>query len=369
MAIRYECEQCGSVLKINEERAGKPGKCPKCKTAFTVPQADALPEDSIDLSEPEDEQREVTPPPISKRSSSSPPDDFDVDDFLSNDPGVSAKGKSKGASKPKVDLSEINEDEPLSDESPIAPKKKSKPSTTNSIDEDQEEEAFQIRRSESKGQSAKKPSSLDLDDDDSSTAPQSRRPPGTNSAASAANMASDLLAKSGKKGKKSAWSEMAEEAKSKPESEYDFTDLKNQLKKAIPLSVGAIVLCVVLYKTVFSAMGSKTYLPPLGQVTGTVTLNGNPIANAMIWFHPIQAEATKGDKKKRVSSSGGTTDAAGRYELQYAADIKGAVVGECHIAVEAPARSDIPAKYLGMSKSVTKTVKSGTQVIDLELSQ
>jgi len=78
MAIRYECEQCGSVLKINEERAGKPGKCPKCKTAFTVPQVDEFPDDSIDLSDPEEEQ-DIIPSPAAKKGSSSP-EDFDVDD-------------------------------------------------------------------------------------------------------------------------------------------------------------------------------------------------------------------------------------------------------------------------------------------------
>ncbi len=366
MAIRYECEQCGSVLKINEERAGKPGKCPKCKTAFTVPQVDEFPDDSIDLSDPEQEQ-DITPPPIAKKGSSSP-EDFDVDDFLSNDPGP-PKGKSKSSAKLKSDLSDIDEDEPLSDEPPVAPKKKCKPSTKISSDDDDEDSAFQIRRNEPKLTAPKKPTAPDDDDDEKSSASQSRRPPVTGSPATAANLASDLLAKSGKKGKKSAWGEMADEAKSKPESEYDYTDLKDQLKKAIPLALGAIVLCVVLYKTVFSAMGSKTYLPPLGQVTGTVTLNGQPVANAMIWFHPIQASGDKADKKKRASSSGGTTDAAGHYELQYVGETKGAVVGECHIAVEAPSRSDIPAKYLGASKSVTKTVKSGKQVIDLELSQ
>ncbi len=367
MAIRYECEQCGSVLKINEERAGKPGKCPKCKTAFTVPQPDEFPDDSVDLSEPENEEDAVPPPP--KKSTSSPYN-FDVDDFLSNDPGLEPTSKSKGSKKPKPSVADIDEDELLSDEPPaVAPKSNRKPSSKTVSNEEDDENAFQIRRSESKASSPKKPASVDLDDEDDgkTSSNSSRRPPTASSTATSSNMASELLAKSGKKGKKSAWSEMAEDAKQ--ESEYDYTDLKNQLKKAVPLVLGGIVLCYVLYKTVFSAMGGKAYLPPLGQVTGTVTLNGKPVENAMVWFHPIQPSADKGDKKKRVSSSGGATDATGHYELRYVGEATGAVVGECRIGIEAPSRSDIPPKYLGANLTVTKTVTSGTQVIDLNLSQ
>ena len=31
MTIRYTCGSCGSVLKIKDQLAGTPGKCPKCK--------------------------------------------------------------------------------------------------------------------------------------------------------------------------------------------------------------------------------------------------------------------------------------------------------------------------------------------------
>jgi hypothetical protein len=161
---------------------------------------------------------------------------------------------------------------------------------------------------------------------------------------------------------------MADEAKQ--ESEYDFTDLKNQLlKKILPLTLGGIVLCVLLYRSVFSALGSKTYLPPLGQVTGKLTLNGKPVENATVWFHPVQPPAEKGDKKKRVSSSGGMTDAVGHYELKYLGDVTGVGIGECVVGIEAPSRSDIPAKYIGVNLSVKKTVNPGSQVIDIELSQ
>ncbi|MCA9048635.1 MAG: hypothetical protein KDA89_07890, partial [Planctomycetaceae bacterium] len=37
MVIRYTCEKCSAVLKINDDLAGSKGKCPKCKTTFVIP--------------------------------------------------------------------------------------------------------------------------------------------------------------------------------------------------------------------------------------------------------------------------------------------------------------------------------------------
>lgn len=38
MTIRIKCSECGVAMKIKDELAGKTGKCPKCKTAFVVPE-------------------------------------------------------------------------------------------------------------------------------------------------------------------------------------------------------------------------------------------------------------------------------------------------------------------------------------------
>lgn len=37
MTIRYKCPKCSAVLKIKDEKADQPAKCPACKAAFTVP--------------------------------------------------------------------------------------------------------------------------------------------------------------------------------------------------------------------------------------------------------------------------------------------------------------------------------------------
>ncbi|HUT95177.1 MAG TPA: hypothetical protein VMY37_37335 [Thermoguttaceae bacterium] len=56
--------------------------------------------------------------------------------------------------------------------------------------------------------------------------------------------------------------------------------------------------------------------PELAPVTGTVTLDGEPLAGAQVEFKPM-----------RGNPSYGTTDQLGRYELKYTKDKTGGVVG------------------------------------------
>ncbi|MEW4563835.1 carboxypeptidase-like regulatory domain-containing protein [Bremerella sp. JC770] len=58
-------------------------------------------------------------------------------------------------------------------------------------------------------------------------------------------------------------------------------------------------------------------LPDLGEVTGTVTLDGAPLSDATVSF--------QSEELGRMAS--GKTDAAGHYELILLNDTKGAVVG------------------------------------------
>ena len=41
--IHFECEHCGTKLRIPSTHAGKKGRCPKCKKGIDVPQATAVP--------------------------------------------------------------------------------------------------------------------------------------------------------------------------------------------------------------------------------------------------------------------------------------------------------------------------------------
>jgi hypothetical protein len=108
--------------------------------------------------------------------------------------------------------------------------------------------------------------------------------------------------------------------------------------------------------------------PPLGFVTGTVTLDGKPVDGATIQFEPT----TPGSP-----TSFGRTDSQGKYELWYSRGNKGATLGESIIRITAfqDASEDsgqkkrpeiVPAKY-NASSELKVEVKRGTQVHDFAL--
>ena len=106
MTIRYECEQCGSTLKIKDDLAGKPGKCPKCKTAFTVPAVAEGLTDSGGLSDSEPEIS--TSKAVARKPVAASDDNFDVDAFLMSESrsetGTKSKSKSKKVFAAKMSL-------------------------------------------------------------------------------------------------------------------------------------------------------------------------------------------------------------------------------------------------------------------------
>jgi hypothetical protein len=114
--------------------------------------------------------------------------------------------------------------------------------------------------------------------------------------------------------------------------------------------------------------------PEMGRVTGTVTLDGDPLPNAHIAFAPLGDEG---------GTSTATANEDGYYELNYKRDIKGAVVGKHNVRVwtvadegdsidEATGRpipkpeEVVPARY-NEESTYEKEVEPGEQTIDLEL--
>lgn len=113
--------------------------------------------------------------------------------------------------------------------------------------------------------------------------------------------------------------------------------------------------------------------PDLGQVQGTVTMDGSPLANAQVIFSPDGGRP-----------STGVTDAAGKYTLTYIRDIKGAKLGAHSVRVETvpavtsdqavgiapegpPAVAErIPIKY-NTESELRAEVKSGENTIDFSL--
>ncbi|MHB8901481.1 MAG: carboxypeptidase-like regulatory domain-containing protein [Thermoguttaceae bacterium] len=80
----------------------------------------------------------------------------------------------------------------------------------------------------------------------------------------------------------------------------------------------AIACCLIAVACVGCGKGG----PALGTVSGTVTMDGKPLENALVTFTP--AAGGRG--------STGTTDASGKYELAFI-DGKGALVGGHKVTV------------------------------------
>jgi len=109
--------------------------------------------------------------------------------------------------------------------------------------------------------------------------------------------------------------------------------------------------------------------PELGSVEGTVTLDGQPLANAIVNFEPA-------DEAGNRSSYDGETDESGHYVLHATASQKGAELGDytVHITLPELAADDpnaktaprIPAKYNTQSE-LKATVKDGKNTFDWPL--
>ena len=106
----------------------------------------------------------------------------------------------------------------------------------------------------------------------------------------------------------------------------------------------------------------------LGRVSGTVTMDGQPLPNAMVVFTPVQGGRPGAAK----------TDAQGKYELVYSRDSMGAMVGDHYVSIttyDEAVKDDesveivpetVPSRYNSNSE-LTATIKSGGNVVDFAL--
>ncbi len=74
--------------------------------------------------------------------------------------------------------------------------------------------------------------------------------------------------------------------------------------------------CLLLCLAV-GCSGTPADQPDLGTVSGTITLDGSPLANAKVEFQPESGRP-----------SYGVTNSQGEYELEYSPDAKGAKIGQ-----------------------------------------
>ena len=105
--------------------------------------------------------------------------------------------------------------------------------------------------------------------------------------------------------------------------------------------------------------------PEVGRVSGVVTLDGQPLAEATVMFQPTKGRA-----------SIATTDSAGKYSLIYLDGVPGAMLGAHKVIIrtEIPgedgqppiAKEKLPKKYHDHTE-LTAEVKPGSNTFDFEL--
>lgn len=114
----------------------------------------------------------------------------------------------------------------------------------------------------------------------------------------------------------------------------------------------------------------KTDQPPLGKVHGVVTLDGQPLPNAIVYFSP--------DGGGRVSQD--MTDAKGEFDLVYIGSTLGAKTGPHSVRIttaydgfdEASGQTVerpelVPKRYNGTQTELKADVKPGRNTINFDL--
>ncbi|MBN2021413.1 MAG: carboxypeptidase regulatory-like domain-containing protein [Pirellulales bacterium] len=106
---------------------------------------------------------------------------------------------------------------------------------------------------------------------------------------------------------------------------------------------------------------ARSTRPELGEVGGTITLDGRPLADAIVVFTPVEGGR----------QSMGVTDEDGRYTLRYLRDVPGAKIGPHNVAVtmssEARFRGPLPPRYNGQT-TLHANVRPGANTFDFPLS-
>jgi hypothetical protein len=143
--------------------------------------------------------------------------------------------------------------------------------------------------------------------------------------------------------------------------------LKEFLVHFVP---GAIVLVLLVWGAYFlssQVIVGRGNLPPLGRVSGQVTLDGQPLPNATVRFIPITDDG-KG-ARKGASVAMGVTDDNGHYQLFYVKDTSGAAIGQNLIAVEAKdsVGHERVRREFNAQTTLQREVKSGSQEMDFDV--
>jgi hypothetical protein len=275
MTIRCECDHCGASLKVKDKLAGTEGKCPKCQEKLLIP--DAPSDDSEDVLLGDDESQPSKADSPKKTVAESEEDAIFGDDFFS---------MQEPEPRPRHIPTVITADDGADDE-PTPPKKKKPKSSETEVGAEIESGA----------------------------------------GGNAANIASSLLSKTGKRNRPEDFRDPSEPEK----VSYDYSEVNYLLFQRILPGVGAAVVVFFLAYWMFSDMvGGGANLPELAELTGRVTNNGEGVAASLRFFPQA---GNSGDGGSSGSSSFAFAEADGTYEVFYNDDVEGLVIGTHQVLI------------------------------------
>jgi hypothetical protein len=121
------------------------------------------------------------------------------------------------------------------------------------------------------------------------------------------------------------------------------------------------IACAITVLTILILGCSRSHQPSLGLVSGTVSLDGVPLANAIVRFTPAGPGRT----------SEGISDADGHYRLLYLRAIPGANIDQHTVRIttaseENGGRELLPPRYHARSELEARVV-DGTNRLDFDL--
>lgn len=315
MTIRYQCDQCGSVLKIKDALAGTDGRCPKCKKAFVVPAASSS---------------AVADVPTGDAGADAA---FDPVAFLMDDGG---KARKAPAAPPA--------DEPAP--SRVAGNRRP---GSGDVEAEVDEPAPRRRSALSKANAGSA----------SQTADEMLR-------VNASANAKDLLTRTMEESRIRAAQMPDERGEPAIDWKQEFRDLFVRFGPAIG---GVVALIVLAYAFAFYMAGGGLELPELGRVTGIVTKGGKPLAGALVTFEPIEPSKALGDAIP--SGSTALTNEDGEYDLYYLEDVRGAAVGKNRVWVSVigpDGREMVPPQTkFGYGSNDVFEVKPGSNEFDIPI--
>jgi hypothetical protein len=147
--------------------------------------------------------------------------------------------------------------------------------------------------------------------------------------------------------------------------------IKEFLIHFLPGGLVVGLMCWFAYFLSSQILTGKGNLPPLGQVTGKVTIAGQPLANATVRFAPKDPIYGEGQNGKRLAASVsiGITDDNGHYSLLYVKDANGAYVGQHKVMIEAKDASGLERVRgdFNAASTLEREVKPGAQELDFEV--